>query len=249
MSAKSGSRSYSAKVIPMSKVFKISLARLFVALGFALDWFHLKLITDYFTPFIEKRKSIVVVTPPGIGKTACVILTIVAIFLRDPLAHVIVLSNAESLANMIARNVLRILRSDVARSIRPIEFSKCTESEFTIEGNDGRPSLIAAGSKSMITGSRCDYLVIDDAVKDQDQALSETMNLIWESYTNVAETRIMAGGVVCIVGTRWALSDLIGRVIQRATTEKFARQFSVINLALRNPDGKDSYEFTTNDLS
>jgi hypothetical protein len=223
----------------------MNLIDLLVALGLAPDWYHRFLATHYFEPFIRKETNIIVITPPGVGKTQMVILAIVLIFIKDPSSHVIVLSNSDTLANVIARNVLMFLQSEVVQAIRPISFVKCTESEFTIEGNDGRPSLISAGTKSVLVGARCNYLIVDDGVKDQAQALGPEMEKLWSNYTQVAETRIVHGGVVCHVGTRWAITDLIGRCISRGMSSKWARQFSVINLALRNPKGEESYEFDT----
>lgn len=226
----------------------MGLLRLFTkVLGMAADWYHILLIRFYFGPFIRKERDVIVVLPPGSGKTQLVIVTVVAIFLKDPGAHVIVLSNSEAIAHMICRNVMWLLQSDAIRAIRTIEFSKCTESQLTIEGNDGRVSLLAAGTRTVITGSRCDYLIVDDGVKDQAQALSSTMDEIWQNFQMVAETRILQKGRVCIVGTRWALSDFIGRVISRALANRLARQFHVISLALTNVTGRDSYEFYTGD--
>ncbi len=212
-----------------------------------ISWPNRRFRPFYFGPFIRKEKDVIVVLPPGTGKTQLVIATIVAIFLKDPGAHVIVLSNSETIAHMICRNVMWLLQSDAIRAIRVIEFSKCTESQLTIEGNDGRVSLLAAGTKTVITGSRCEYLIIDDGCKDQAQALSSTMDEIWSNFQMVAETRILPKGRICIVGTRWALSDFIGRVITRALNNKLARQFHVISLALTNVTGRDSYEFYTGD--
>jgi len=214
-----------------------------VIMGLSADWYHRKLIQEYLEPFIDRKQNAIITMPPGMGKTALVIATIVMIYIRDPKAHVIVLSNADGLAAMIVRNVLRWLNGDSVREVRPFEFSKQTETEFTIEGNDGRPSCLGASTKTVLVGARCNYLIVDDGVKDQAQALSEEMNLLWDRYTTVAESRLMAGGVVLIVGTRWGISDLIGRVINRAVTNKKSRQFQVINLALTNVEGRDSFEF------
>lgn len=225
---------------------KLTLIELMDKLGFAVDWYHRFLAERYFMPFVWREKNVIVITPPGIGKTQMVILTIVLIFLIDPKKHVIVLSNTERLAMMIARNVLTLLQSEPVQAIRPFEFGKCTESEFQIAGNDGRPSLLAVATGTNFTGSRCDYLIVDDAVRDQLQALDDDqMEKMFSKYATVAESRIVHKGVVCIVGTRWAISDFIGRCVDRALNSRWARQFFVVVLALTNTKGEDSYEFST----
>lgn len=220
----------------------MTIETIYGLLGLVCDWFHNKLMQDYLGPFVRKERDCIVVTPPGMGKTALVIATIVTIFVRDPKAHVIVLSNGESLAHMIVRNVLRILQSEVIQTLRPLTFSKATESQFTIAGNDGRPSLLGAGTRTVLVGNRCDYLIVDDGVRDQSQALSAEMDRIWDNFQHVAETRILPEGRVLIVGTRWALSDLVGRIMDRASKNSLARAFHFINLALTNAAGRDSYE-------
>src|SRR5579863_6049082 len=98
-----------------------------VVMGLAADWYHRKLIAEYFEPFIARKHNAIVTMPPGMGKTALVIATIVMIFVKDPKAHVIVLSNADGLAAMIVRNCLRWMNNEQIQLIRPIELSKATE--------------------------------------------------------------------------------------------------------------------------
>ena len=224
----------------------MNLLAIFTAvLGLTATWYHRKLIVEYLEPFARREHSCCIVTPPGMGKTALVIATCIYIFILDPHAHIIVLSNADTLASMIVRNILWALQSEAVQAVRNFSFKKAGETEFTIEGGDGRPSCLASGTRSVLVGARCTHLIVDDGIKDQDQALSATMEKIWSNYTQVAESRIVAGGQVLIVGTRWGLSDLLGRVIRRAQKHPEARQFKVINLALTNTTGRDSYEFST----
>jgi hypothetical protein len=221
------------------------LAVFTMVLGLTAAWYHKKLIIEYLEPFARLEHSCVIITPPGMGKTALVIATCIYIFILNPNAHIIVLSNADSLASMIVRNVLWALQSEGVQAVRNFTFKKAGETEFTISGNDGRPSCLSSGTRSVLVGARATHLIVDDGIKDQDQALSATMEKIWSNFTQVAESRIVAGGQVLIVGTRWGLNDLIGRTVRRAQKHPEARQFKVVNLALTNTTGRDSYEFDT----
>jgi len=79
---------------------------------------------------------------------------------------------------------------------------------------NGRPSLIAAGVGSGITGSGADLLIIDDPVKDMADAESSTMrDKVAEWYASTAFTRLSPGGKVLMVATRWHHDDLIGRTL------------------------------------
>jgi hypothetical protein len=216
-----------------------------VVLGLTAVWYHRKLITEYLEPFARLEHDAIIITPPGMGKTALVIATCIYIFLINPSAHIIILSNADTIAAMITRNVLLALQSESVQSLRKFMFRKATETQFTIVGNDGRPSMLSAGTRSVLVGARATHLICDDGVKDQDEALSEKMETIWQNWTQVAESRLVAGGRILVVGTRWGLSDLVGRLIRRGQQNPGARQFNVINLALTNVTGRDSYEFST----
>jgi hypothetical protein len=218
-----------------------------VVLGMAAVWYHRKLILEYLEPFARLEHDAIIITPPGMGKTQLVIATCIYIFLINPRAHIIVLSNADGIAAMIVRNVLLALQSEAVQNVRKFVFRKATETQFEIVGGDGRPSMLGCGTRSVLVGARATHLICDDGVKDQDQALSETMETIWQNWTQVAEARLVAGGRILVVGTRWGLNDLIGRLIRRGQRNKGARQFNVINLALTNDTGRDSYEFSTSE--
>lgn len=57
-------------------------------------------------------------------------------------------------------------------------------------------------------------LLIDDAHKDRQEANSEVMrNNVWDWYTSTAHTRLMPGGKIVIVMTRWHDDDLAGRIL------------------------------------
>ena len=57
-------------------------------------------------------------------------------------------------------------------------------------------------------------LVVDDPVKDREEADSEsTRNTTWAWWTQVALTRLMPNAAVLVMGTRWHEDDLIGRIL------------------------------------
>jgi hypothetical protein len=57
-------------------------------------------------------------------------------------------------------------------------------------------------------------LIIDDPIKDPEQAYSETYReKLWEWYTMAAYTRLMPGGGILLGHTRWHSEDLAGRLL------------------------------------
>jgi predicted phage terminase large subunit-like protein len=72
----------------------------------------------------------------------------------------------------------------------------------------------AAGVGGGITGMSADILLIDDPVKNQEEADSElNRENAWEWFTTTAWTRIAPDGAVVLIGTRWHEDDLIGRAL------------------------------------
>lgn len=73
---------------------------------------------------------------------------------------------------------------------------------------------IAAGVGGSLTGHGAHIFIIDDPVKDAEEADSETMSAAtWDWWSAVASTRVAPGGGVLVIQTRWADNDLSGRMI------------------------------------
>ena len=74
----------------------------------------------------------------------------------------------------------------------------------------------AAGVGAGITGFGAHLLLIDDPVKSREDADSPTMReKVWEWWQNDAYTRLMKGGAVVVIMTRWHEDDLGGRIMEQ----------------------------------
>ena len=74
-----------------------------------------------------------------------------------------------------------------------------------------------AGVGGPLTGKGADLLIIDDPIKNAEEAMSETMRTKqWDWYQSTASTRIEPGGCSIIMATRWHAEDLIGKLIAEA---------------------------------
>src|SRR5207244_2242627 len=80
--------------------------------------------------------------------------------------------------------------------------------------------MTAAGVGGAMTGKGAHLLVIDDPVKNAEQAQSKTVReKHWEWYRSTAYSRLEPGGAVVIVMTRWHEDDLVGRLLAEAEAE------------------------------
>lgn len=82
--------------------------------------------------------------------------------------------------------------------------------DWGIDGHDG--GMVTVGVGGGITGKGADVLIIDDPVKNHEEAHSEGQReKVWDWYTSTAYTRLEPDGAVIIIQTRWHEDDLAGR--------------------------------------
>jgi predicted phage terminase large subunit-like protein len=83
--------------------------------------------------------------------------------------------------------------------------------------------MMSRGPKGGV-GYPSDLFIIDDLIKDADQALSAaTMESHWNFYKTVVFGRLRAGTSCILIGTRWGKNDLFGRIValSKRTGEKW----------------------------
>lgn len=74
--------------------------------------------------------------------------------------------------------------------------------------------MVTAGVGGSLTGRGADVLIIDDPVKNAQEALSATYrDRTWEWYQSTAYTRLEPGGSIILILTRWHEDDLAGRIL------------------------------------
>lgn len=191
--------------------------------------FHHEVTAAALDDFVEfKKKRLIIIEPPRRGKSELASRRLPAyIFGRNPNAGIIAGSYNQDLANMMSRDVQRIMESDKYAEIFPdtylagkrVELSvrrawKKTNPEFEIVNHRGAYKCVGVGTG--VTGRGANYIIIDDPVKSRKEANSETQRqVVWDWYTDDIMSRLEVPGAVLIMATRWHEDDLIGRVIER----------------------------------
>lgn len=172
---------------------------------------------------------LIITMPPRHGKSELASIRFPAWFLgRNPDKRIIGTSYAAALAYRLSRHA----RNIVGGPGWPFADVRLAEDAKQISGWDiggHRGGYIAAGVGGPIVGQGAHCLLIDDPIKNQDEANSaEYRDGLWDWYQGVAYTRLEGRGAVIVIQTRWHHDDLAGRLI--AAQKTGGDQWEVLHL-------------------
>ena len=139
---------------------------------------------------------------------------------RNPDKFIIAASYAQELALDFGRKVRDQLRDPIYRSIFP-ECSMRDDSSATHRFQTTKGGVYyAVGVGGPLTGRGANCLILDDPIKNESEAGSETFRANLKSwYQSVAYTRLQRDGSVLIINTRWHEDDLSGWLLNRDAHE------------------------------
>jgi predicted phage terminase large subunit-like protein len=84
---------------------------------------------------------------------------------------------------------------------------------WTIRGHRGEMHTCGVGGP--MTGKGGDLIIIDDPIKNDSEANSETIRESkWQWWQSTARTRLEPGGKIIVLQTRWHEDDLVGRILE-----------------------------------
>ena len=159
----------------------------------------------------DELNRVIIQVPPRIGKSYLASKLFPAAYLTEhPDRNVGVISYSAELAESFSRAA----REHYSESGGSLNQYKKAVNDWGTQGGGG---LWCAGVGGVVTGRSGHLLIIDDPVKNREDADSATMmEKLWEFYTSTLYTRLepKVGAIVCIQ-TRWSDNDLIGRLIER----------------------------------
>lgn len=175
--------------------------------------------------------------PPRHGKSELASRRFPAWYLgRNPAKNIITASYNSDLATDFGREVRNIVASSEYQNLfeRSLaQDSKAANRWHTELGG----AYVAAGVGTAVTGRGAHVLLIDDPLKDREEAESELRRQrIWDWYTSTAYTRLAPGGAVVVIQTRWHEDDLVGRLL--AQQETGGDKWEVLSLPAIDNEGK-----------
>ena len=177
-------------------------------------------------------KRLMINMPPRHGKSMLASEFFPSFYLgRNPTHQIVTATYSQELAEDFGRKVKGIMSGDVFKLIFPgVELSSDSQASRRFHVNSAEQSFgtvqkgayFAVGAGGPLTGRGADLLLIDDPIKNREDADSEAMRRkLIDWYTSTAYTRLMPGGRICIIQTRWHESDLSGWLLDKNKHENW----------------------------
>jgi len=176
---------------------------------FTWNWQYLEFIRKHLNRVTEgKNKRLMLFLPPRHGKSEMVTVRFPAWMLeKDPTRRFIVGSYNQTLANKFSRKTRRIA---IERGVQLAQDRTAVDDWETTQGGGLRSIGVGGG----ITGHGANLIIIDDPVKNREEAGSQVYrDKVYDWYTDDLYTRLEPGGSIILIMTRWHEDDLAGRIL------------------------------------
>jgi len=175
-----------------------------------------------------KCKRLMIFMPPRHGKSMLTSEFFPSYWLgHHPDKFIITSTYAQGLADDFGRKVRNLCTTPQHRAFFKgfqLRQDSTSASRFHT-GKNG--AYFAVGAGGPITGRGAHLLLIDDPTKGREDAESATMRQrLKDWYTSVARTRLMPGGAIVVIQTRWHEDDLAGWLLREHAHENW----EVLNL-------------------
>jgi len=198
--------------------------------SYVANWHH-ELIGEKLEEVLSKverkeKARLIIEVPPRHGKSALATTKFPAWALgKYPSLKFIITSYAADLAEKFGQATKDIMLSSEYGVIFPeTSLRKDTKAkgDWATTKNG---SYTAVGVGGPITGKGAHIAIIDDPVKNREEAESQTIrDKVWDWYTSTLYTRLEGDGAIIVIMTRWHQDDLVGRLLeQQAEAEKDGR--------------------------
>ncbi len=184
--------------------------------GFKIGPHHKKL-AKIFTDVIEGRKKRVIINiAPRMGKSEFSSYLFPAYFLgKYPQKKIIMGTHTAGLSEDFGRRIRNLLDTEEYREIFPATVVADDQKAAGKWSTSVGGQYYAAGVGGALAGRGADLFVIDDPHSEQDVKTNSRLafDTAWSWFQTGPLQRLMPGGAIIIIMTRWSLLDLTGKLI------------------------------------
>lgn len=171
----------------------------------------------------ESKKVMVINMPPRHGKSRTTGKLVEWILGKNPKEKIMTGSYNETLSGTFAKGVRDTISEEKTEGIityndifpnTKIKYGEASATKWALEGN-GQANYLATSPTGTATGFGCTIMIIDDLIKNAEEAYNESVlekQINW--FNNTMLSRTENGFKLIIIMTRWAENDLAGYILR-----------------------------------
>jgi len=209
--------------------------------GYKVGPHHRRLANIFEEIAAGKKKRVIVNIAPRHGKSELISYLAPAWFLgKYPHKKVIMASHTADLAVDFGRRVRNLVADEKYKDIFPqIELQQDSKSASRW-GTNFKGEYFAIGVGGALAGRGADLFIIDDPHSEQEakQMRPEVFLPAWEWFQLGPIQRLMPGGAIIVVMTRWSKLDLTAQIVNHMVKNEDADQWEVVEFPAILPSGK-----------
>ena len=209
--------------------------------GYKVGPHHLKLAQIFEDIANGKKKRVIVNIAPRHGKSELISYLAPAWFLgKYPQKKIIMASHTADLAVNFGRRVRNLVGSDNYKTIFPQVELQADSKSASRWGTNFNGEYFAIGVGGALAGRGADLFIIDDPHSEQDAKTGRPDVFLpaWEWFQSGPLQRLMPGGAIIVVMTRWSKLDLTGQIIKQLENNDEVDPWEVIEFPAIKDDGE-----------
>ena len=201
--------------------------------GFKEGPHHRKLAQIFKDVIDGKKKRVIINIAPRMGKSEFSSYLFPAWFLGQyPDKKIIMATHTAGLSEDFGRRVRNLLDTDEYKEVFPKTLVADDQKAAGKWSTSAGGQYYAVGVGGALAGRGADLFVIDDPHSEQDIKANSraTFDNAWSWFQTGPLQRLMPGGAIIVIMTRWSLVDLTGRLINFQIKNPEADQWEIVEL-------------------
>ena len=227
--------------LKLAQVDPIAFARR-VYPGFKVGPHHRRLAKIFQDVVDGKKKRVIINIAPRMGKSEFSSYLFPAFFLgKYPEKKIIMGTHTASLSEDFGRRVRNLIDSDEYKEVFPDTVVADDQKAAGKWSTGAGGQYYAAGVGGALAGRGADLFVIDDPHSEQDVKTNSRLafDTAWSWFQTGPLQRLMPGGAIIIIMTRWSLLDLTGRLIDYQIKNPDTIPWEIVELPAILNEGSD----------
>lgn len=239
------------RVLELIKVYETQLTQKFgsdnfldfikhVYPGYKVGIHHHKLASIFEDIAAGKKKRVIVNIAPRHGKSELISYLAPAWFLgKYPQKKIIMGSHTADLAIGFGRRVRNLVGSSLYKDIFPEVELQSDSKSASRWGTNFNGEYFAIGVGGALAGRGADLFIIDDPHSEQEAKTGRPDVFLpaWEWFQSGPLQRLMPGGAIIVVMTRWSKLDLTGQIVNQMNKNDDVDRWEVIEFPAIKDDG------------